>query len=423
MNDRHLARADERRGHRRGADDLVRELALLLGEAVAVRRDDGVRSRRVDAVVHELESIRGRSLAARIGRAVQQRAVERERRGAAAVERGAGDGAEPDERLRELEVRHPDAVARPAAVGDDEQDPPVGELADTGARGARRQLARREGLVGAEDRAAVADEHRATADGIRDPCPLRPEDEPQRQLGSDRRLLGEPRRGSAARHEHCAVARDRRAARACDMDHRAEQVGVRRRRRERSDDDLGRAGSGRRRRAVAGSEERERVRAGRLVEVVQRAPLAEPAPGAEELDPTDVEGAFGRDADARAVAVRRAVDDAAAHEDAARPPGRGEEVAVDADHRRGRGETLLHRGHALEALDRLVREHGAKRVEPGRARAANDVDRDRPVRRELDAALVADAGHQGRLGRRGRGEHQGEKPSDEKFARHDPEGG
>ena len=48
------------------------------------------------------------------------------------------------------------------------------------------------------------------------------------------------------------------------------------------------------------------------------APLAEPAPGAEELDPADVERALGRDADARAVAVRRALDDAVAHEDAAR---------------------------------------------------------------------------------------------------------
>ena len=208
--------------------------------------------------------------------------------------RGAGDGAEPDERLRELEVRHPDAVARPAAVGDHEQDPSVGELADTGARGARRQLAGREGLVGAEDRAAAADEHRAAADGVRDPGPLRPEDEPQRQLGADRRLFGEPRRGGAARDEHCAVTGDRRAARACNLDHRAVQVGVRRRRRERGDDDLGGAGSLRRRRAVAGREERERVCAGRLVEVVQRAPLAEPAPGAEELDPADVECAFGR---------------------------------------------------------------------------------------------------------------------------------
>ena len=49
--------------------------------------------------------------------------------------------AEPDKRLRELEVRHPDAVARAAAVCDDEQDLPVGELADAGARVARSQLA------------------------------------------------------------------------------------------------------------------------------------------------------------------------------------------------------------------------------------------------------------------------------------------
>ena len=67
---------------------------------------------------------------------------------------------------------------------------------------------------------------------------------------------------------------------------------------------------------------------------------------------------------------------------------------------------------------------GLQRVEAGRARAADDVERDGPVRRELDAALVGDAGHERRRLRRCRGgEDQGEKPPDEEFAQHDPDGG
>ena len=58
------------------------------------------------------------------------------------VERRAGDGAEPDQRLRELEVRHADAVARLAAVGRDEEHAAVRELPDGGARVAGRELGR-----------------------------------------------------------------------------------------------------------------------------------------------------------------------------------------------------------------------------------------------------------------------------------------
>ena len=45
------------------------------------------------------------------------------------------DGAEPDERLRELEVRQPGAVAGLPPVDGDEDDPPVAELADPCPRG------------------------------------------------------------------------------------------------------------------------------------------------------------------------------------------------------------------------------------------------------------------------------------------------
>ena len=148
--------------------------------AVAVRRDDGFRRGRIDPVVHELERVRDRALAAAVGGAVEQLPVEGERGRAAAVEGGAGDGAEPNHRLRELEVRHADAVARPAAVGDDHQHPPVGELAHAGARVARRKLAGGERLLRAKDGTAAADEHRAAADGVRDSRPLGPEDQSQR---------------------------------------------------------------------------------------------------------------------------------------------------------------------------------------------------------------------------------------------------
>jgi hypothetical protein len=44
------------------------------------------------------------------------------------------------------------------------------------------------------------------------------------------------------------------------------------------------------------------------------------------------------------------------------------------------------------------------------------------VRRELDGLFVGDTGHQRRLlSPGGGGEDQGEKPSDEEFARHDPD--
>ena len=149
--------------------------------------------------------------------------------------------------------------------------------------------------------------------------------------------------GGAARDEHRAALRDRRAAAGGDLDHRPDEVGVRRRRRERRDHDLGHARLDRRGRPVGAREERDAVRPRRLVEVVQRPPLAEPAPGAEELDPAHVERALGSDARAGAVAVGRALDDVVAHQDAARPAGVGVEVGVDADHRRARREPLLHR--------------------------------------------------------------------------------
>ena len=230
-------------------------------------------------------------------------------------------------------------------------------------------------------------------------------------------------RRRAAGDEHGAVPGDRRAADARELDDRSRQVGVRRRRRERLKDDLGHTGLSRCGGAVAGGEERDAVLLRRLVHVGERAPLAEAAPGSEELDPPDVERSFGREPDARPVAGRRAVDNAVAHQDAARTAGVGSvEVAVDTDHRGGRREPLLHRRDLLQAQDRLVGEHRTKGVETGGPRADDDVHRDRPVRGELNRPVVGDAGHQRRrLSRSGCGNDQSEKPSDEECAHHDPE--
>ena len=88
---------------------------------------------------------------------------------------------------------------------------------------------------------------------------------------------------------------------------------------------------------------------------------------------------------------------AVSQEDAARSPvGDREEVAVDADRRGLRGQPPLHRGDGLPPDDRLVREDGPQAIEPDGARAADDVDRNRPVRRELDAPLVRGAGEERR---------------------------
>src|SRR5207237_7017921 len=128
-----------------------------------------------------------------------------------APERRAGDGAEPDERERELEVRHPDAVAERAAVGGDEDDPAVAKLADRAPRRPRREQRRAEGLVGAEDGLAGADEQRAPADGVHDVAPRRSEREAEEDARADRNLRGEPGRPGPAGHEDPAAAGDRRA--------------------------------------------------------------------------------------------------------------------------------------------------------------------------------------------------------------------
>ena len=123
--------ADECGGHRRRADDLVRErLAARPGLAGEERKR---RLGRVDAEVLDEQPLLDRALGA-AARAVEQPAVERSRDGVAGIDAGCGDSAEPDESLRELEAREAGAVARTAAVDGDEDDAPVGKLADRRAR-------------------------------------------------------------------------------------------------------------------------------------------------------------------------------------------------------------------------------------------------------------------------------------------------
>ena len=237
----------------------------------------------------------------------------------------------------------------------------------------------------------------------------------------DRSLCDKPLRGGAARDEHRAVPGNGRSADTRERDDGPCQIGIRRRRRERLNDHLGHACRRRRGRPVAGREERDPVLPRRLIHVRERPALTEAAPGAEELDPPDVDAPLRREPDARAVTQRRAVDDAVSHQHAARPAGvRRVEVAVDADHRARGREPPLHRGDLLDPEDRLVRKHRAERVETRRPRADNDVHRDRTVRRELNRLLIGDAGHQRRLLSCGRGrEDQSEEPEDEESALHD----
>ena len=262
---------------------------------------------------------------------------------------------------------------------------------------ARRELVGREGLVRTEDRPAVPNDHRAAADRVGNSRPVGPQDHAHRHERPDRSLCDKPLRGGAARDEHGAVPGNGRSADTRERDDRPCQIGIRRRRRERLNDHLGHASRRRRGRPVAGREERDPVLPRRLVHVGERPALTEAAPGPEELDATDVERPVRRQSDARPVAQGRAVDDAVSHQHAARPAGvRRVEVAVDADHRARGREPPLHRGDLLDPENRLVRKHRAERVETRRARADDDMHRDRTVRCELNRLLIGDARHQRR---------------------------
>ncbi len=164
-------RPDEARGDGRGADELEAQ-RLRLGDSVAVRRDDRLES----AWEPERRSRRRRGRPRRSARRRGRRAGSEARRrrpssSSRRIERAGGDCAQPDHRLGELEVGHARAVARLAAVDRGEDDAPVCALADCGARMAKRELVARELLERAEDRPAVLDDERPTADRVARPRP------------------------------------------------------------------------------------------------------------------------------------------------------------------------------------------------------------------------------------------------------------
>src|SRR5439155_23960062 len=89
------------------ADDLEGQ-RLALGLAVAVRREHELcRRGRVDTGVHQGQRLLDGPLSAWIRRPIEQVPVEGHRARAARVEPRPRYGAEPHERLRELEVRQP----------------------------------------------------------------------------------------------------------------------------------------------------------------------------------------------------------------------------------------------------------------------------------------------------------------------------
>jgi hypothetical protein len=258
--------------------------------------------------------------------------------------------------------------------------------ADGGARVARAELRRQEVLAGRPDGLAATHDRRAAAERVgdtgREPVGLK--DQAGQERCSRRRLCLQLRDLRAAREQYRAVLRDRQAAARVRRGDDAGQVGAGHRRRERLEDNLEHACDLRRRGAPGGREERGAVAARRLVQAGQGPPLAEALPVAEERDAPDAELAVGPDADARARAVGRAHQDLVLHEH----PGRVavvevEEVAVHTRDRGRVGDVLLHRGHALGAGDRPVREDRLELVEAARARRGDHVQDDGPVRGEL----------------------------------------
>src|SRR6187401_3488620 len=163
----------------------------------------------MDAVVEDEEPVCDRPLATRIRGPVQELSVEGHRRRAPRVERARGPGAEPDHRLRQLEVRETGAVARLPAVDGDENDAAVRLLPNGGPRIAERELAAREILECPEDWLAVPDDHRAASDRVDDSTPLRPQDETRGHPLVDGSLRRKPPGRRPAGDEHRAARGNR----------------------------------------------------------------------------------------------------------------------------------------------------------------------------------------------------------------------
>ncbi len=417
---RRSVRGDEIRRNRRRPHELVGE-RLALGDVVAVRRDDrSARQRRVDPRVHHQQRLRDRPLRARRG--VEQLPVEGHRRRAAAVEGGAGDHAEPYQRERELEVRHAARVAAAAAVDHDEHDPPVGELPNGGTWLGERELAGNERLAGVEHRLAGADERGPAPDGIDDAGPVGLEHEAHTYGGARGRLIAKT--GSCSRapgNQHCAIGWDRRNAAAPDFRHGSRDLDVRQRRRERPQHDLQGSWSRGRDGPPRGCVQRSAARGRRVVDGREVLSLAGPLPGRQQPHALHTEVAAGVEADARPAVARRMLKLPVTHENPARPPVRGESVAVDARHGCPLRPALLNCGHALRAEDGVVGKGRLEGPKAARPRHRQHVDDRRPVERELHLLVVGDARHeQLRLAGGRRGEDERDERSDGGAARHDP---
>ena len=116
-----------------------------------------------------------------------------------------------------------------------------------------------------------------------------------------------------------------------------------------------------------------------------------PRPRRREGDAADVQGPVRRDARGRAVAGRLAEDGTLLHESAARDSGpEVEEIAVDAGIGRDGRQAALERGECLAAPERVVGEQRLESRGATGARTCDDVEDDRPVRRQLNRLLERD---------------------------------
>ena len=275
----------------------------------------------------------------------------------------------------------------------------------------------------------VADDLRPAADSRDEGVPLGQQVEPHRQGLTRYGFGGECRRCSAGAEQDGAARRDGNGpGRRPLLDDGGRQVDTRGRQREREQHDSRGSRDGRRCQPVDRREQSDTTDGGPVVEPAQCACRACGVPGAAQRGAANVERPVSQHPGARACRVRGDGELAVPHEDAARPPGRErEQVAVDPGARGRPREPALHARQGLPALHPVVREDRRERRAGGAvgARADEDVERHRPVGRELHARLVGDSGPERRLLRaRSRGEcsreHGGDGEQETQTAEHDP---
>ena len=386
-------RSDELRAHRRGTHEPVVQ-RLLVTHAVGVRRQVGRRRRYVDTRVADHERLAHRPLSLRIRRPVQHVSVERHGGRAAGVERKARHAAVPNQGLREVPVGDPDAPATLASVDGEHDDRAIGPLADRRARIASMELGPRQRLPGVEDRTAVLHQGGPGAHGVGDGRPVVGERDPDRERRSDDCLVVQRSCGGSARDEDRTVRGYVDAGIREDGLHDTAEIAARSGRWERSENDH-RSVRRRRLRSPDRREQRRRVGTCRLVQLRDALPGGVgPVPPSVPRDAIDVKIATRVDADRGASEGRLMLDDAAAHQEAARPAaGPAEEIAVDADRRHLRRGVALHRRDGFPSDDRPVRQQRRQAVQTTRLRSRDHVDGDRSRRSPPQDPVVGDARH------------------------------